>query len=61
MTFPWQDLIALALAAASAAYLARGAWRQFARPRNSGCGGCPACPRSAAPAEPHVVTLEPLK
>jgi hypothetical protein len=47
MSFDWQNVVALAVVLASAAYVARHAWQSLATPRAvTGCGRCTACPTS---------------
>jgi FeoB-associated Cys-rich membrane protein len=42
----WQDLVALVIVFAAAAYLTRGLWRPRAKATSGGCasGGCGSCP-----------------
>jgi hypothetical protein len=51
----WQDGIALALVAGSAAYVARCAFRTFFSAESAGCGSCPA---AAEESEPAVVQIK---
>jgi hypothetical protein len=59
----WQDLIALALVALAAAYLARTFARLFRSGRSGGCAtGCGKCGASRADvpiAPPNVITIGP--
>ena len=47
MDLGWQDILALALVAVAAIYVAYRAWRVLTRKRTTGCDtGCSTCPQS---------------
>ncbi len=48
MSFPWQETIAIVLAAVAAGYLAYRAYRTLARKKSGGCGSCSTCPTEVA-------------
>jgi FeoB-associated Cys-rich membrane protein len=62
MTLDWQNLIALALVVAAAAYLGWRGWLVLAR-RKGGCGACASCPAEQPQtiAGKPLVTLEAIK
>jgi hypothetical protein len=64
LTLGWQDLIALAVVFAAAAYLARLAWRGVVTKRDRACGsGCARCAANsdASPSVPEqVVSIGPV-
>lgn len=56
MNFDWQNLTALTIVLAAAAYVGRHAWRVLAqRSAVSGCGRCASCPSKRA--TDQLVTL----
>jgi hypothetical protein len=59
MASEWQNLAALAIVLAAAAYLIRRAWLTLAKKRASGCGACASCPAASAnPAGKSLMQLE---
>jgi hypothetical protein len=54
----WQNLLAAALVAVSAAYLAGRGWQALTRRKAGGCGSCANCPDQRDSTEPQVVSLE---
>lgn len=56
MSIGWQDILAMAVVAVSAGYLAWRGRRALAR-RKAGCGACASCPSEREPSEPNVVSI----
>lgn len=44
MSIDWQQAVAIALVASTAAYLGWRAWKRLAGKNATGCGTCSACP-----------------
>jgi hypothetical protein len=60
MTFNGETLLVLAIVAAAAGYLLRGAWITFAGKSRGGCGSCSKCPAEHGGREPQVISAESL-
>ena len=60
MTFNGENLLVLAIVAAAAGYLLRGAWITLTAKRRTGCGSCSTCPTQEAREEPQVISAESL-
>lgn len=59
LTFDPQNLIAMAIVASAAGFLARAVWRACRRPAG-GCTACGTCPASKSGQDPVVVTIESM-
>jgi hypothetical protein len=55
-----QDLFAILIVLAAAAYLARRAWQRLAQRRAGACGSCPSCPAADSPKSQSLVTIDQL-
>ena len=56
-----QDLLAILIVFAAAAYLARRAWQRLAQRRAGACGSCASCPAGDSTKSPPLVTIQQLK
>jgi hypothetical protein len=53
-----QDLLAILIALAAAAFLARRAWQRLAHRRAGACGSCAGCPSSGSLKSQPLVPIE---
>jgi len=54
-----QDLVAILIALAAAAFLAYRGWQHFAK-RRGGCGACSNCPTAESAAPQKLVMISPI-
>jgi hypothetical protein len=55
-----QDLFAILLALAAAAFLARRAWQRLTHRRAAACGSCSHCASPHSPQAPQLVSISPI-
>ncbi len=58
--FPMQDVVAILIALAAAAFLAHRGWKRLAQRRAGACGACANCPSSSSANSANLVTLSPV-
>src|SRR3954447_2222591 len=54
-----QDILAILIVLAAAAFLSRRMWQALTRRRSGACGACSNCPSNSASKTPSLVTLSP--
>jgi hypothetical protein len=55
-----QDLLAILIAAAAAAFLARRAWQRLTHRRAAACGSCSSCNSTNSLNSQPLVTISPI-
>ncbi len=55
-----QDIVAILIAVAAGAFLARRGWLHFTRRKAGACGACSNCPSNSAATPANLVTIAPI-